>query len=117
MRKYGESKTTRIIMATVPHVTSGLGLRKSQAEGFLLTQVYINRSAMCHIPEYMIFIVSAARTSHLSKQYTHLCKKKCNINIGVNSDKCFYDTVTFPYCLIPCTHITHAYCVFYEYKI
>ena len=28
MRKYGESKTTRIMMATVPHVTSGLRLRK-----------------------------------------------------------------------------------------
>ena len=40
MRKYGESKTTRIMMATVPHVTSGLGLRKSQADGFLLTRVY-----------------------------------------------------------------------------
>jgi len=25
MRKYGDSKTTRIMMATVPHVTSGLG--------------------------------------------------------------------------------------------
>jgi len=41
MRKYGESKMTRIIMATVPHVTSGLGLRKFQADGFLLTRVYI----------------------------------------------------------------------------
>ena len=40
MRKYGEIKTTRIMMATVPHVTSGLGLRKFQADGFLLTQVY-----------------------------------------------------------------------------
>jgi len=28
MRKYGESKMTQIMMATVPHVTSGLGLRK-----------------------------------------------------------------------------------------
>ena len=28
MRKYGESKTTRIMMATVPHVTSGLGTQK-----------------------------------------------------------------------------------------
>jgi len=37
MRKYGESKTTRIMMATVPHVTSGLGLRKFQADGCLLT--------------------------------------------------------------------------------
>ena len=41
MRKYGESKTTRIMMATVPHVTSGLGLTKFQADGFLLTRVYL----------------------------------------------------------------------------
>jgi len=40
MRKYGESKTTRIMMATVPHVTSGMGLRKFQADGFLFTRVY-----------------------------------------------------------------------------
>ena len=41
MRKYEEGKTTRIMMATVPHVTSGLGLRKFQADGFLLTRVYL----------------------------------------------------------------------------
>jgi len=35
MHKYGESKTTRNTMATVPHVTSGSGLRKFQANGFL----------------------------------------------------------------------------------
>jgi len=40
MRKYGGSKTTRIMMATVPHVTSGSGLRKFQADGFLLDRVY-----------------------------------------------------------------------------
>ena len=40
MRKYGESKTTRIMMTTVPHVTSGLGLRKFQADGFLFDGVY-----------------------------------------------------------------------------
>jgi len=40
MRKYGDSKTTRIMRTTVPHVTSGLGLRKFQADGFLLTRVY-----------------------------------------------------------------------------
>ena len=28
------------MMATVPHVTSGLGLRKLKAEGFLLARVY-----------------------------------------------------------------------------
>ena len=41
MRKYGESKTTRIMMATVPHVISGLGLRKFHADGFLLTRAYM----------------------------------------------------------------------------
>jgi len=30
------------MMATVPHVTSGLGLRKFQADGFLLTRVYLH---------------------------------------------------------------------------
>jgi len=41
MHKYRESKTTQIMMATVPHATSGLGLRKFQADGFLLTRVYM----------------------------------------------------------------------------
>jgi len=40
MRKYGESKTTRIMMATVPHVTSGSGLRKFQADGFLFDRLF-----------------------------------------------------------------------------
>ena len=31
------------MMATVPHVTSGLGLRKFQADGFLLTGVYTRK--------------------------------------------------------------------------
>jgi len=34
-------------MATVPHVTSGLGLRKFQADGFLLTRVYILQINEC----------------------------------------------------------------------
>ena len=46
MRKYGESKTTRIMKATVPHVTSGLGLRKFQADGFLLTRVYMGNNVL-----------------------------------------------------------------------
>jgi len=28
------------MMATVPHVTTSLGIRKFQADGFLLTRVY-----------------------------------------------------------------------------
>ena len=44
MRKYEESKTTRILMATVPDLTSGSGLRKFQADGFLFERVYILES-------------------------------------------------------------------------
>ena len=39
MHKYGESKTTRSVTATVRHVTSGEGLRKFQAASFLLNRV------------------------------------------------------------------------------
>jgi len=66
MRKYGESKTTRIMMATVPHVTSGLALRKFQADGFLLTRVYhtVNISLnwlqeqFCNLSLYTLNILS-----------------------------------------------------------
>ena len=44
--KYGESKATRIMMATVPHVISGLGLIKFQTDGFLLTRVYTNTNTL-----------------------------------------------------------------------
>jgi hypothetical protein len=39
MREYGKVKTA-IMMATVPHVTFGSGLRKFQADGFLFDRVY-----------------------------------------------------------------------------
>jgi len=55
IRKYGESKTTRIMMATVPHVTSGSGLKKFQADEFLLDRVYI----LCHMPMCFILQVTA----------------------------------------------------------
>ena len=35
------------MMATVPHVISGLGLRKFQDNGFLLTRVYIRNVSSC----------------------------------------------------------------------
>jgi len=40
------------MMATVPHVTSGLGLRKFQADGFLLTRVYIHFLAFAFIRNF-----------------------------------------------------------------
>ena len=35
------------MMSTAPHVTSGLGLRKFQADGFLLTRVYHSVNTVC----------------------------------------------------------------------
>jgi len=46
MRKYGESIKTRIMMANVPHITSGSVLRKFQADGFLFDRVYIIRKVL-----------------------------------------------------------------------
>jgi len=42
MHKYGETKTTRIMMATIRQVTSSSGLRKFQAAWFLLNRGYIH---------------------------------------------------------------------------
>jgi hypothetical protein len=38
MRKYGESKTTRIMVANVPHVTSGSGLKKISGRWIFVRQ-------------------------------------------------------------------------------
>jgi len=40
MHKYGESKTTRIMMVPVPRVTACAGRTKYQAAWFLLNRVY-----------------------------------------------------------------------------
>jgi len=54
MRKYEESKTTRIMMATVPHVTSGSGLKKFQTDGFLFDRVYHTLIRFVYI--YYVFL-------------------------------------------------------------
>jgi len=46
MHKYGESKTTRIMMATVRHVTASAGCTKYQAARFLLHRVYLTEDSI-----------------------------------------------------------------------
>jgi len=56
------------MMATVPHVTSGLGLRKFQADGFLLTRVYIiseKLSPIGQLNRIMYFISITKLEGHL----------------------------------------------------
>ena len=43
MRKYGESKTTRIMMATVRHVTAWAARTKYQAMDFCWTECTVQR--------------------------------------------------------------------------
>jgi len=43
MHKYGESKTTQIMMATVRRVTAWAGCMKYQVTWFLLNRVYSNK--------------------------------------------------------------------------
>ena len=49
MHKYGASKTTRIMMATVRHVTAWAGRTKFQTDGFLFVGVYV------HCLPYVLF--------------------------------------------------------------
>jgi len=43
------------MMATVGHVISGLGLRKFQADGFLLTRVYLLETVLvCYDVDYCL---------------------------------------------------------------
>jgi len=45
MRKYVEREMTRIMMATVPHVTAWAGHTKYHADGFLFDWVYLKTQA------------------------------------------------------------------------
>jgi hypothetical protein len=47
LRKYGESKTTQIMMETVPHLTACAGRTKYHADGFLSDRVYHVQLAFC----------------------------------------------------------------------
>jgi len=78
MRKYGESKTTGIMMATVPHVTSGSGLRKFQADGFLLDRVYLHKDIQfCALYANLICTFIALRLAELKRSFTYSSSTEC----------------------------------------
>jgi hypothetical protein len=78
MRKYGERKTTRIMMATVRHVTSSSGIRQFQADGFLLDWVhkrlYVLRcKTHLHVTGFSLYTVSGLATSTSCGKPTLCC--------------------------------------------
>ena len=91
MCKYGESKMTRIMMATVPHITSGSGLRKFLQGGRCYIQLLHNRfymyfdtqflcNVICiqHVRELLLYIrdvLSCVREVLACKTGTVMCKR------------------------------------------
>jgi len=55
MRKYGDRKTTRIMMATVPHVTAWAGRTKYHVDGFLFNWVYMVAYMIIHTYYFQLF--------------------------------------------------------------
>ena len=49
------------MMTTVPHVTSGFGLRKFQADGFLLTRVYREQQMYFSLQDNVVDIATKAQ--------------------------------------------------------
>jgi len=73
------------MMATVPRVTSGLGLRKFQADGFLLTRVYININ-MTSYTRAVQNLHSLFVTLHPPQFMLIYCRYKSNVDrIDTNS--------------------------------
>jgi len=71
------------MMAAVPHVISGLGLRKFQADGFLLTRVY-KHACCCSFDLY--FVQSARKNSNVplnptvqTQQYPYRLKHRLRL--------------------------------------
>ena len=58
------------MMATVPHVTSGLGLKKFQANGFLFTRVY-NACLVQGWLEYLNNMMKTQNWKILCSEYSH----------------------------------------------
>jgi len=65
MHKHGESKTTRIMMATVRHATSGAGRAKFRLLDFLLNIVYMQPLGVKRQYVYETFIVTYRETDRV----------------------------------------------------
>jgi hypothetical protein len=75
--KYGENKTTRIMMSTVRHVTAWAGRTKYQAAWFLLNRVYkcalyfyLLLSTYCmRWEEYRVYIINHSTLSQIKQWF------------------------------------------------
>jgi hypothetical protein len=100
MHRYGKSKTTWSMMATVCHVTSNSGLRKFQAAWFLLNRVYKNTIlyktllftdiSMWTVQTGMMFYNTVQFTSHIAEIIDW-----CVIQVFWNDVESFYTWISF----------------------
>jgi len=92
-------------MATVPHVISGLGLRKFQADGFLLTRVYLHvppvliQSAVCLTTDPLILPKRVLRTVRSNASYFNFRYRLVSLSSSTN---CLRLLIRLPFPSILC---------------
>jgi len=88
------------MMATVPHVTSGLGLRKFQADGILLTRVYVLRNIEARSCNHGCSGISITYNGSVSVPLgiQHVMRMRHTVNCDLSDS-----TMVFPLCFISVT--------------
>jgi len=75
MQQYGASETTRVMMATVCHVTSSSGLRKFQTDGFLFVGVYKCRKTFRETERFFINLKKFKAFLHFAKSFKNVFRQ------------------------------------------
>jgi len=75
------------MMATVPHVASGLGLRKFQADGFLLTRVHKLFPLREQIKPLSSLVTNTVYTRTYQQVYHYVI---CMVLTGQNKQRLFH---------------------------
>jgi len=117
MHKYGERKTTCIMMASVVHVTSSSRIRKLQAVRFLLHKAYMS-TCICTLSPY-IGVCIGIGIHRYALMHVCLCMYVCmfacmyvmyNVSM-INKEVCMHIQ------MLICTYVPIGMCVYTYSKI
>jgi len=80
MHKYEENKTTRILTATVRHVSAGSGFRKFHTAWFLLDCVYVHSftksSAAKQTYDMFLFVICICSQQVMTRFTSHIWRSR-----------------------------------------
>jgi hypothetical protein len=100
MHKYGETKTTRIMMALVRHMTSSSGIRKFQAAWFLLNRVYV---LPYHLPDVILISKYWLNKHQVRRKFLNVAYFQFRMlfiyNIFIRNIKVIFSQITFKFCV------------------